>query len=34
MGVVIEEDWETTVFYLATLTTVFVLGCILRLFFA
>jgi len=30
MGILVEEQWETTLFYLATLSTVFILGCILR----
>jgi len=34
MGIVIEEQWETTLFYLATLTAVFVLGCIVRFLIA
>jgi len=34
MGILVEEQWETTLFYLATLSTVFILGCILRFLIA
>jgi len=31
MRIVVEEKWETTLFYLATLTAVFIFGCVARL---
>jgi len=34
MRVVLEKEWETTLFYLTTLSIVFILGCILRLILA
>jgi hypothetical protein len=33
MGTVIEEKWEMTIFYLATLTAIFLLGCFIRFIF-
>jgi len=34
MAVLVERDWDITLFYLATLTTVFLLGCLLRFLFS
>ena len=34
MGIVLEKERETTLFYLTTLSIVFILGCILRLILA